>query len=284
MRQIVPQLPDQLSRFVGTQEVGKADAYPVRTYRDLLESVARLAYANRDHLLFFRGQARDYRNKASASTFYPTIYRGERVPQSELQFRFDILESSCSQLCDLLDEAGIEGHRDVRRRKYVQWSILQHYEVCATPLLDFTHSLRVACSFALLGSGDEEPYVFAFGLPYITNRISINTEQETVNVRLLSICPPDALRPYFQEGYLAGTEEVTDNYDSKSELDFNRRLLAKYRVPRSKSFWGSEAKAIPEEMLYPSSDAMEQICTSIRHRITTNADAGSLGRFFAGLV
>ena len=67
------------------------------------------------------------------------------------------------------------------------------------------------------------PTSTAFGLPYITNRISVNSEQDLVNVRLLSICPPDALRPYFQEGYLAGTDEVTTDYDSKDELDFTKR-------------------------------------------------------------
>lgn len=279
MRQIVPQLTNHLSNYYGDTEVSKSKAYPVKTYQDLLKSVARLAYINRDYLLFYRGQENDYLNKASASSFYPSIYRGERVSQDELQLRFDILESSCNQLCDLLDEEKVEGYKDVRRRRHVQWSILQHYEVCATPLLDFTQSLRVACSFALNGNSKKDTYVFVFGLPYMTNRISINTEEEVVNVRLLSICPPDALRPYYQEGYLIGTEAITNNYESKSELDFNRRLIAKYKVPRSSKFWGSETKAIPIKMLYPPNDKMEQICITIKDRMNTSADANSLGRF-----
>lgn len=69
-------------------------------------------------------------------------------------------------------------------------------------------------------NNEEFGYVYVFGFPYITNRISRNSEHDLINVRLLSICPPTALRPYFQEGYLAGTDEVTTNFDSKSELDF----------------------------------------------------------------
>jgi len=279
VRQTSPQLPDPLSQHVGDANLERAQAYQVDTYGELLEIVARLAYANRDHLLFFRGQDHDYRNKANASTFYPSIYRGERVTQKELRFRFDVLDSASMQLCDLLEDADVEGHRDVRRRRYVQWSILQHYEVCATPLLDFTHSLRVACSFAWHSETSEDPYVFVFGLPYLTNRISINTEEEIVNVRLLSICPPDALRPYYQEGYLAGTEEVTDNYTSKSELDFNKRLLAKFRISRKTAFWQAEAKAIPDAMLYPTNDRMVDLCDEIKERIDETVDAGSLGRF-----
>ena len=127
----------------------------------------------------------------------------------------------------------------MRRRKYVQWSILQHYEVCATPLLDLTHSLLVACSFAFL-SGASEPLVLVFGLPFFTNRISINSEHDLVNVRLLSICPPEALRPYFQEGYLAGTDGVLAEFDSKTELDFANRLVAKP---------GARSCALPERVV-----------------------------------
>jgi uncharacterized protein YutE (UPF0331/DUF86 family) len=279
MRETSPQLPNTLSQHVGIHDLERAQAYWVDTYDNLLKIVARLAYANRDHLLFFRGQGNDYRNKGNASTFYPTIYRGERVTSKELRFRFDILESASNQLCDLLKEKDLEGHRDVRRRRHVQWSILQHYEVCATPLLDFTHSLRVACSFAWHSTDSEDPYVFVFGLPYLTNRISINTEEEIVNVRLLSICPPDALRPYYQEGYLAGTEEVTDNYTSKSELDFNRRLLAKFRISKSSTFWQGGATPIPKLMLYPKNDKMVDLCSKIKRRLDETADVGILGRF-----
>jgi hypothetical protein len=66
------------------------------------------------------------------------------------------------------------GHAEARRRRYIQWSILRHYEVCPTPLLDLTHGLRVACSFAFLSPGHEDPLVFVFALPYMTNRVTIN--------------------------------------------------------------------------------------------------------------
>ena len=45
-------------------------------------------------------------------------------------------------------------------------------------------------------------FVYVFGLPYYHNRISIDSEHDLVNIRLLSIMPPEALRAYFQEGFL----------------------------------------------------------------------------------
>ncbi len=91
--------------------------------------------------------------------------------------RFRKLESAGRTLVKLFEKHKIEGARDVSRKRYVQWSILQHYEVIPTPLLDVTHSLRVACSFAQLAGTDPTCYVYVLGFPYSTNRISINSER-----------------------------------------------------------------------------------------------------------
>lgn len=254
-----------------------ADAYPVDNYRQLVYQVAKLSYLNKDYLLFFRGQDRDYRNRAHASTFYPSIYRGDQTSITELKIRFDILDSICSQLCDSLRRISLHGNQDVRRRKYIQWSILQHYQVCSTPLLDLTHSLQVACSFAFL-SKTEDAFVFVFGLPYITNRISVNSEHDIVNVRLLSICPPDALRPYFQEGYLVGTNDITVDYDYKGELDFNRRLIAKFCLNR-KGFSDEGFEPIQESELYPKDDKFQRLCTDFRADSDSYAGASGIGKF-----
>ncbi|WP_165041246.1 hypothetical protein [Dysgonomonas sp. ZJ709] len=136
-----------------------------------------------------------------------------------------------------------------------------------TPLLDFTHSLRVACSFAMIDNNTDKAYISAFGLPYLTNRISVNSEHDTINVRLLSICPPTALRPYFQEGYLIGTDGISNSYDTKGELDFNNRLVAKFEIPNNPSFWGDGFHQIPRNSLYPQNDPIEDICKQIKNII-----------------
>lgn len=200
-----------------------------------------------------------------------------------MELRFEVLEAAGSRLCDALEDAGLSAHRGLRRRRYVRWSVLQHYQVCPTPLLDLTHSLRVASSFAEVtgSSAKKEPLVFVLGLPFITNRISLNTEHDLVNVRLLSICPPQALRPYFQDGYLAGTDEITTNYESKVELDFNNRLIAKFALGHSEDFWGRNFGPIPDEILFPPGDTVEEIWQDIREEVGTEVAPGRIGRFLS---
>ncbi len=111
------------------------------------------------------------------------------------------------------------------------------------------------------------------------NRISHNSEHDLVNVRLLSICPPDALRPYYQEGYLVATEDLKFEYDNKSDLDFNRRLIAKFRIPTDASFWGKGFSRIPKSALYPGKDRVGELCKMIRTDINRGLYADQLGEF-----
>jgi uncharacterized protein YutE (UPF0331/DUF86 family) len=280
MRKITPELTSELYKhFTDPNKVASGKPFKVSTFRELVEHTARLSYRNKDHMLFYRGQSGDYKNKAGSSTFYPTIYRGDYLPIRELENRFDILEGASKALVNLFEERKIDGYRDLKKRKSIQWSILQHYEVCATPFIDFTHSLRVACSFAMMDNESPTALVYAFGMPYLTNRISVNSEHDIINVRLLSICPPNALRPYFQEGYLIGTEDITTNYDSKSELDFNNRLVAKFEIPNNPSFWGEGFHKIPKKSLYPDNDPIKLLCDEIKQFAEKELKAGDMGEF-----
>lgn len=279
MRSIEGKLPDEINKTVEPKLVAASEGYGVSSFRTLVEFVAKTAYLNKDYLLFFRGQNTDHVNKASKSTFYPTIYRGEYLQQREVNYRFEILAGACRLLVKRFEDAKVTGTAELRRKKLIQWSILQHYEVCSTPLLDFTQSLRVAASFAQLNSERDTSFVYAFGMPYLTNRISNNSEHDLVNIRLLSICPPEALRPYFQEGYLAGTEDLENSYDSKSELDFNNRLVAKFRISNSNQFWGRNFHAIPKNALYPKGDQIEDICREIRDEVERDLQPGQIGEF-----
>ena len=279
MREIKPALTPDLEAHCQGAPVWRAPAFPLSTFRALVEHVARLAYANRDELLFFRGQDKDYQSKAGGTTLYPSIYRGDVLSSRELRHRFEVLDETANLLANKFKTAKIDGHRELRQKRYIQWSILQHYEAVSTPLLDLTHSLRVACSFAQLRSTDPTCYVYVLGLPYITNRISINSEHDIINVRLLSICPPAALRPYFQEGYLSGTSDVTNDFDSKTELDFRNRLIAKFAIPRARTFWGSGFDQIPESALYPKGDKILALCSDLKTDLQDQLRPGDLGEF-----
>jgi hypothetical protein len=251
----------------------------VSNFRALVEQVAKLAYANPDTLLFFRGQDRDYQGRSNATTLYPPIYRGDAVPAAEIRHRFEVLDEASKLLVERFKSAGVVGHPELRKKRYVQWSILQHYEVTPTPLLDLTHSLRVACSFAQSKGTEPTCYVYVLGLPYLMNRITVNSEHDIVNVRLLSICPPEALRPYFQEAYLAGTSDVTHEFESKTELDFRNRLIAKFAIPRARRFWGSGFDVIPLSALFPTGDRIFDLCKGLREEIKDELRPGEMGEF-----
>jgi hypothetical protein len=262
MRPIKPELTSNLKKTLNPEKPGYGNAVRVKTFDALVKIIAELSYINKDYVLFFRGQHNDFLNKNQASTFYPAIYRKEILSRNELKNKFRSLEDACSLLCNELEKNDIKERSDVFRRKYIQWSILQHYEVCDTPLIDLTQSIRVACSFAFSKQNDIG-YFFTFGLPFPTNRISINSEHDIINIRLLSICPPQALRPHFQEGYLVGTFDTTDNYENKNELDLNNRLIAKFEIANTSTFWTGNT-IINENILYPEHDRFRSMCMNIK--------------------
>jgi hypothetical protein len=189
--------------------------------------------------------------------------------KEKMAFRIEILEKSCKILVDRLENSPIDRKviRELKKVKKMQWSILQHYEVCKTPFLDVTQSLNVACSFALndnLGNG----FIYVLALPYVTGRISVDSEDDITNIRLLSICPHQAKRPFFQEGYLIGTEFILGDYDNKSELDFNNRIVAIYELENNDEFWGTSKTAssynrIDNMLLFPDVDVFKDICNEI---------------------
>lgn len=257
------------------QDVLRSDGVFVSSYMDLVKEVAELSYLNPDYMLFYRGQVQDYKNKNSSTTIYPSIYREERISKSELKYKLDVLNTASALLVNKLETQNIIGNTELKRKKQIQWSILQHYEVCPTPLLDITHSLRVACSFSMLNNINDYCYIYVIALPYLTGRISINSEHDLINIRLLSISPPQALRPFFQEGYVVGTEFICDEYENKIELDFNRRLLAKYKIPNSKEFWSNSFMKIGENLLYPLNDIIDKICREIKNELDYNVSAGN---------
>lgn len=252
------------------KEIRESSPAKINSFRDLVQAVAKIANHNPDYSLFYRGQERDYKLKSGASSFYPTIFRspGQSLSINELEGRYKDLDGYTRKLLVKLDELNIHNIKKLKKFPELIWSILQHYEVCGTPLLDFTHSLRVAASFALNSSAindtNDSSYIFVFAFPYPNGTISYSTEEELLNVRLLSASPAEALRPHFQEGYLLGSFPPRENRKQQF-LDFGRRLIAKFEIPK-KNFWGKDFHAIPQKALSPPDDEIETICTAIKSK------------------
>lgn len=248
------------------REVLSGPTKTVHSFGELVRLMAEVSYNNPEHALFYRGQAKEYFKSTSdgarVPSLYPTIYRstGKPLTRSELARRFAVLDVHSELLLARFKDQELVGSKKLEMFPELLWAILQHYEVCPTPLLDVTHSLRVAASFAL-SRGGQEGFLYVFGFPHPNGSISYSVDLEIVNIRLLSICPPEAQRPYFQEGFVVGTYPLRHHQRNPS-LDCGRRLIAKYRLIAA-DFWSAEFPAIPTAALFPQNDRVTAICESL---------------------
>lgn len=241
-------------------EIRGRPSHHVLNYLELAGKIAELQYRNRDYVLLFRGQSNDFRDDKSRSTLRPTIFRlsNNTSLTEDLPDRFRVLKEAERRLVELYSQSPHVGVDDLQRLRILRWSVLQHYEVCSTPLLDVTHSLRIAASFASDKNESEEAYIYVIGVPNISGSITASAEAGLQIVRLSSACPPSAVRPHIQEGYLLGEYPDLDGMDQKDnyahwEIDFGRRLVAKF-VFNPRSFWtkSGQFQRVGPRALYPS--------------------------------
>ena len=252
------------------REIRKSRPLKVRNYRSLVKKVAEIAFNNPELALFYRGQQREYKSRIYGTSIYPAIYRKKsdsRKSREYLEERYAILDKADDLLIKEFEKNGLGGTPVLRKFPEVSWAILQHYEICDTPLLDITHSLRVACSFAL-HNADTSGTVYVLGMPHTNGSISYYADEEQINLRLLSICPPAAMRPHFQEGYLVGTFPSYQPGPRSVQFDVARRLVAKFEIPKS-GFWDRNFHEIPRKALIPANDKMEVSARSIYSDLKT---------------
>lgn len=262
MKSIKPNLTQSLK----AQFKNKVASHPgviVNKFSDLQKIVAELSCLNKDYVLYFRGQGVDYKpatKSAKESALYPTLYRGNNYEQL-----WDYLDEASRLLRDKCKSFSL-----LKRKPLLQWSILQHYEVTPTPLIDVTQSLRVACTFAQMGAKGNNDYVYVYvvALPYVAHRIHMDSEEYLTIIRLLSIAPPNARRPYCQEGFLVGEDVILKGRPmDKRELNLSRRMVAKFRIPaNSPWFWDTEKKAERGDLL-PDDDEMGDICKEVKKEL-----------------
>ena len=93
-----------------------------------------------------------------------------------------------------------------------------------------------------------------------------------------SVSKPISSLPYFQEGYMPRTPDITTDFDNEAELDFRNRLIAKFAIQLAKHFWNAGFEATPRTALYPLADRVEELCQEvITETQTERATASKLG-------
>ncbi len=258
--------PDRRSKPVVSEEILKSVPLYVDKYDTLVKYVAQIQYRSRNMNLFFRGQSKDYMIDGK-TLIMPSIYRFNADERSNLKQRFGNLGKKVDELRHLFNSRAVKfvGTQLINKYPEVAWAILQHYEICPTPLLDITHSLHVACSFAFDRNESDFGIIYLLGMPWQNDPIGYNSNEELVNLKLLGVSPPQAQRPYFQEGYLTGPfpNYKLDEPSRINQFDFGRRLVAKFKIPINKSFWGTGFNRIPSEKLYQKEDKILELCKTI---------------------
>lgn len=274
MKKITPILPNRFNENGITKDnFLHEDGLEIHKFIELREAVAELSCLHPDSILFFRGQHADYKRVYSGgkkgSTFFPSIYRGNPTKRKrELNWRWNRLELATALLTKELNNlpsADSDEFKFLKSKRLAQWSVLQHYGIVDTPLLDVTQSLRVARSFADLGreKASKTAYIYAFALPYPTGRISINSEHYLTNIRLLSIIPSIVRRPHNQEGLLVVEDDMVRPDFVSEKLELKVRAVAKFKIFIGEDeFWGTSNSLIDrpltEAELYPDKDEEEK--------------------------
>ena len=271
---------DDAAKTATNTEVRKGAGHRVESFLDLATKIAELQFRNRDHVLVFRGQRHDHRNHFGGNTtLKPSLLRpGRQSPSNPGEFRltrrFEILREAERELVRRFEERELLGMKRLKRQRILRWAILQHYEVCHTPLLDVTHSLRIAASFASIGA-ENKAYVFVLGVPNLSGAVTASAESGLQIIRLSSVCPPSAVRPHIQEGYLLGEYPEMAEFEQKEnykhyEVDFGRRLIAKFSF-NPETFWKRDTfPRVSKMALYPdSSDPIFQLTEAVKNAIDT---------------
>jgi hypothetical protein len=243
--------PDNIVEMNITDLKEEKSVFEVNSYEKLVKCVAQLGYLNPQFNLLFRGQDKDHMD-LYGSSIYPRIFRHKSEKETEKLFielnkNCENLESKKNLIS--LKKAKNSLLKSILRYPEFYYALLEHYQKNETPLINLTQSLHVAASFALI-NGQKSGYVLVFGMPHPHGSISYFIDQDMVLVKLQNVCPPEALRPHYQEGYLASNYPF--NQQRLKGDNLARRLIGKYYLDDSKGkFWDKDFLRFSKEVLYP---------------------------------
>ncbi len=255
----------ELRRRCTWKKVSNDVGYEVKDFAELTERVASLSFHNPGLNLFFRGQTEnvpgvDRHDRELKTSLLPSAYRKKISPTREESRRY------FEQLSRMTDEARRKlrryGHHkeQLDESREVTWAVLQHYGY-ETPLLDITQSLHVASCFATYDYYKNEcsigGYIYVLGLPNVNGHISFFAHEGIVMVKLQAACPPQAKRPHYQQGFLVGSIPSDAKPHSYHLRNLVLRLVGKFRIRKSSSFWTAGYSCLPKDVLMPTDEVGE---------------------------
>lgn len=246
---------------------------PVKTFRELIESVALVTLNNKSYEMYYRGQTHDhkdymtkrYKNQVPKTIIYPSICRPEKKEDGsyKMSIRGVQINKRYDDLYNLIKEANKSGWNSDE----YYFSLFQHYEILPTPLIDITQSLRVAATFSLKNS--DSGYLYVLRLPYPYQSISYFNDLGIILIKLQNVCPTEALRPRYQEGYLVGKFPFRPTKSAGDNLA--QRLIAKFYIDNKEGqFWDLDFPPMPPLVLRPPNEEFEERLKQLRDKLTIN--------------
>ena len=253
-------LESDWEQYTTNDEIISSDPILMDSYDDLIDAVAQISFYNIDYFVYFRGQSREYLEN-NKTTIYSKFHRkGEFARNYETLFEELTLyeDKLIKQIKD--DEKPTAGSSNFTDFREFRWAIIQHYNRHPTPCLDITHSLHVACSFALREKKiDETGIIYLMGYSNYPKTISYSTDEKISITRLMGFGMPIARRPYLQQAFSICPFPFDDiiNRKYRERYNFSRRLLAKFEIKNTTSFWDNKFQIIPDEYLLPNTDILD---------------------------
>lgn len=243
-----------------TRKVSEDAGIIVKDHFDLLKIISHIPFYNPKLDLVFRGQVKDRYTRSTIryngrSSIYPRIFR---PPKNESRLKSHLLAERFGRLDSLVKIVGerydFSGKQRVKAHVEVAWALLQHYEICDTPLIDVTDSIEVALFFATFGNNNEYGYFYIFGLPRHHSSISYQIDDRLVSVKLSAASPPEAIRAHFQRALFVGDFPHSNKRESGHNL--SKRMLAKLRIDM-RSVSQEKFFTLPEDLIYPKEDELK---------------------------
>ena len=253
------------------KKIRMSKPFKVETFSKLVDCIARLSYFNKSYTLFFRGQNEEYPLESCLRTIYPGILRENirnKIPLESLKKKLDFHDNEL-RARNHYRNPRMYGAQNIMMYKYLRWAILQHYEKCPTPFIDITRSLIVALSFALINYTKEDNnflskgILYVLALPWPSKHFHESKDEELVLVNMAGITPPIAKRPYRQDAFCVMHNNI-ENDTSKDKFDLSNRMVCKFEISNTKSFWKGDAQLFKKDHLTPKNDKFYEFMNNLK--------------------
>ncbi len=249
-------------------DIAKQEIWKVLSFKELFKCVTFLATMNKRLVLYYRGQPENW-------DLLPTLFRDNwkcfdsdriSINSQNRQEYWNKLEDIGQQVCRLFDNRDL--HLELPRKRgfhntrEIQWAVIQHYNLWPTPLIDVTSSLRAATTFAMdFQHGTKEnprhSFLYVVGMPHTISSITFEYDHHITLVRLQSACPPTAMRPHYQDGFLVGYFPIYKKIEKcKPKSNLFRRLIAKFEIIDNGDFWDEDFPMFRKTALLPDNDPL----------------------------